>query len=170
MYEEPEPHDGEQGQPEDDVPTVNLTTAIPLLLERRRLPDDPELAPNAAVIGTYLDGRLIARSVAPPEWEPEADHGLFETPRHLHYRGRNAEGGTLYAEIGALIPAADLPREPWQAEPESSVPPALLLLGVVVRLPGDRVQDDLTRECLDHFATIVGSGAEPVADRVLKSL
>jgi len=152
------------------TPTLDLTTATPVNLERRRLEDDEELAPNAAIIGAYLDGRLIARSVAPPEWGPEDDRGLFDVPRHLVYRGKEAEGGTLYAELAALIPAADLPREPWQGEPEEGAPPALLMLGVVVRLPQDRKQEDFMRECLDHFAAIVGGGAEPVADRVLKSL
>lgn len=160
----------EGGDEGERQPTIDLATALPVPLERRRLPDDPELAPDAAIIGAYLEGRLIARSVAPPDWGPEDDRGLFDQPRHLHYRGRDGEGGTLYAELGALIPAADLPREPWQGEPEEGTPPALVLLGVVVRLAQDRTQDDLARECLDHFAAIVGGGAEPVADRVLRSL
>ncbi len=164
-----EPDDSTEDAPEG-VPTLDLATALPVPLERRRLPDDPELAPDQAVIGAYLEGRLIARSVGQPDWTPEDDHGLFDAPRHLHYRGKEAEGGTLYAELGAVIPAADLPREPWQPEPEDDAPPALVLLGVVVRLAQDRTQKDFANECLDHFATIVGGGAEPVADRVLKSL
>lgn len=159
-----------EGEGEEAPPTIDLATALPVPIERQRLPDDPELAPDAAIVGAYLEGRLIARSVAPPEWTPEDDHGLFDVPRHLHYRGREGEGGTLYAELGALIPARDLPREPWQGEPEEGTPPALVLLGVVVRLAQDRKQPDLARECLDHFAAIVGGGAEPVADRVLRSL
>jgi hypothetical protein len=165
MFEDDEPED-EQEQ----VPTLDLATALPIPIERRRLPDDPDLAPDQAVVGAFLEGRLIARSVAPPDWTPEDDRGLFDVPRQLHYRGKDAEGGTLYAELGALIPAADLPREPWQPEPDETAPPALVLLGVVVRLAQDRRQEDLAHECLDHFAAIVGGGAEPVADRVLKSL
>ena len=162
--------DQDDGDAAEDIPTLDFTTAIPVPIERRRLPDDPELAPDAAIVGAYLEGRLIARSVAPPDWAQEDDRGLFDVPRQLVYRGKEGEGGTLYAELGALIPASDLPREPWQPEPEDDAPPALVILGVVVRLAQDRKQDDFAHECLDHFAAIVDGGAEPVADRVLKSL
>lgn len=160
----------EGGEDTPAMPTLDLTTAAPVPLERRRLPDDPELAPDSAIVGAYLEGRLLARSVAPPDWTVEDDRGLFDVPRQLVYRGKEAEGGTLYAELGALIPAVDLPREPWQPEPDESAPAGLVMLGVVVRLAQDRKQTDFPHECLDHFATIVGGGAEPVADRILKSL
>lgn len=152
----------------DDAPDepVLLITAAALELERRRLPDDPELA-DGAIVGTYLEDRLIARSVQDPEWEPDAEGGLFDEPRQLVYVGREVEGRTVRAELCALIPAAELPREPWEPEPEHD---ALLLLGIVVRLAADRKHPDLPSECLDHFETIVGAGAEPVADRVLRSL
>lgn len=145
---------------------IMLVTAAALPLERRRLEDDPELA-EGAIVGTYLGGRLIARSVQDAEWTPEAEGDVFAVPRQLVYLGREVEGGTIRAELCALIPAADIPREPWQPAPEND---ALVLLGIVVRLPADRTHDDLTAECLDHFETIVGAGAEPVADRVLRSL
>lgn len=145
---------------------VMLVTASPLPLERRRLEDDPELAAGA-IVGTYLGGRLIARSVQDAEWTPEAEGDVFAVPRQLVYLGREVEGGTIRAELCALIPAADIPHEPWQPAPEHD---ALVLLGIVVRLPADRTRDDFAEECLDHFETIVGAGAEPVADRVLRSL
>lgn len=145
---------------------VMLVTASPLPLERRRLDDDPELAAGA-IVGTYLGGRLIARSVQDGEWTAEAEGDVFTVPRQLVYLGREVEGGTIRAELCALIPAADIPHEPWQPASEHD---ALVLLGIVVRLPADRRRDDFAEECLDHFETIVGAGAEPVADRVLRSL
>ena len=173
-YDEPEEsYDGgadeETGADEGDdeaVQSVMLVTATPLPLERRRLDDDPELA-QGAIVGTFLGGRLIARSVQDSEWTPEAEGDVFTTPRQLVYLGREVEGGTIRAELCALIPAAHIPHEPWQGPPEND---ALVLLGIVVRLPADRTRDDFAEECLDHFETIVGAGAEPVADRVLRSL
>lgn len=158
--DEEESNDGSEGQP------VMLVTASPLPLERHRLEDDPELAAGA-IVGTYLAGRLIARSAQDAEWTPEAEGDVFAVPRQLVYLGREVEGRTIRAELCALIPAADIPREPWQPAPEHD---ALVLLGIVVRLPGDRTREELALECLDHFETIVGAGAEPVADRVLRSL
>lgn len=161
--EEEGDEDSEEGTPDQPV---MLVTASALPLERRRLEDDPELAAGA-IVGTYLGGRLIARSVQDVEWTPEAEGDVFTVPRQLVYLGREVEGGTIRAELCALIPAADIPREPWQPTSEHD---ALVLLGIVVRLPGDRTREDFALECLDHFETIVGAGAEPVADRVLRSL
>lgn len=161
-----EESDDEESDAESPDQPVMLVTATPLPLERRRLDDDPELAAGA-IVGTYLGGRLIARSVQDPEWTAEAEGEVFTVPRQLVYLGREVEGGTIRAELCALIPAADIPHEPWQPAPEHD---ALVLLGIVVRLPADRTRDDFAAECLDHFETIVGAGAEPVADRVLRSL
>lgn len=168
-YEEgADPGDEEEEDEESTEPgqPVMLVTAAALPLERRRLEDDPELA-EGAIVGTYLGGRLIARSVQDAEWSAEAEGDVFTVPRQLVYLGREVEGGTIRAELCALVPAADIPHEPWQPAPEND---ALVLLGIVVRLPADRTHDELTAECLDHFETIVGAGAEPVADRVLRSL
>lgn len=151
---------------DDATQPVMLVTAASLPLERRRLEDDPELVAGA-IVGTYLGGRLIARSVQDAEWAPELEGEVFTVPRQLVYLGREVEGGTIRAELCALLPAADIPHEPWQPASEHD---ALVLLGIVVRLPADRTHDEFAAECLDHFETIVGAGAEPVADRVLRSL
>ena len=149
---------------------VVFVTEQPLALTRIRLPDDEELAPNAAIVGTYLDGRLLTRSVADPEWAPESDMSLLDEPRAVHYSAAELEGGTIRAELAALIPASDLPREPWQPEPDEDAPPAIFPLGVVVRLPADRTGAELEVECFVHFQAILNGGAEPVADRMLKQL
>ena len=154
----------------DDTPTWAYRTVSLLPLERRRLPDDPDLAPDAAIVGTFLDGRLIARAVAESGWTPEQDEGLLDVPRYIQYTADEVEGGTIRAELYAMIPARDLPREPWQPEPDDDVPEEAFLLGVVVRLPQDRAQRDFAAECFDHFMAILQLGAESVVDRLLKSL
>jgi hypothetical protein len=149
---------------------VMYVTAEPLQLVRRRLEDDPELAPDAAIVGTYLNDHLIARSVAEPDWEPESDMSLLDAPRLLHYAAEELEGGTIRAQLSAIIPPADLPREPWEPEPDEESPAGLFPLGVVVRIPEDRSGAELPVECFLHFQAILQGSGEPVADRILKRL
>lgn len=157
----------ESGQPESD--TLNLVMATPVIIERRRLEDDED-RPEIAIVGSYLEGKLIARCAAAPEWTPEHDGDLFAVPRQLVYQASELKDKTIRAQLLALIPATEIPREPWQPEPEEDAPPAFVLLGVVVRLPADRREADFPHECLSHFMSIVGGNAEPVVDRILKSL
>lgn len=166
---------GFDGGSEDDADDVLdrarilLETAESFPLERRRLPDDPELAGEGmAVVGSFLGERLIARSVAPGDWTPDADGGLLKAPRQLVYVGEVRPDGTLYAQLGAVVPPEAIPREPWQPEPEGA---GLLLLGVVVRLAQDRRADRApAEEAVDHFATILGRGGVPVVDKLLGGL
>lgn len=161
---EPTQHDDRVAPPEP----VILATREPLPLERRRLPDDVELASGAAVVGTYLFDQLIARSVADETWSPDSDGALLADPRQLLYVATPRPDGTLYATLQAVIPASAIPREPWQPEPEQG---AALLLGVVVRLAGERRFPGSTAdEAMDHFAAILGGAAEPVVDRLLRGL
>lgn len=141
-----------------------------LAMKRRRLPDDPDLAPDASIVGTYIGDSLVARCAGPPDWAPESDMGLFDEPRRVQYSGTEDEDGTIRAELGALIPAAAMPREPWESEPDEDVPPLLFPLGVVVRLPGDRTGEDLVTECAKHLLAVLTGGGEPVVDRILKQL
>ena len=150
--------------------SVILVTDEPLALPRVRLDDDPELAPGVAIIGTYLGEALITRAVAEQDWEPETDLGLLVTPRRLHYQAAEIDGGTIRAELGAVIPAADMPHEPWQPEPDADAPSLIFPLGIVVRLQADRTGAALDVECFIHFQAILSGGAEPVADRILRTL
>lgn len=149
---------------------VILATDEPLTLTRVRLDDDPELAPGAAIVGTYLGEALLTRAVAEADWEPGTDLGLLDAPRRLRYEAAELDGGTIRAELGAVIPAADLPREPWQPEPDADAPPLIFPLGIVVRLQADRTGAALEVECFIHFQAILSGAAEPVADRILRGL
>jgi hypothetical protein len=149
---------------------VILVTDQPLQITRRRLDDDPELAPGAAIVGSYLGESLITRAVAEPDWDAESDLGLLEAPRQLHYQALEIDGGTIRAELGAVVPADSIPREPWQPEPEEDAPPLIFPLGIVVRLSADRTGAELELECFIHFQAILSGSGEPVADRILRSL
>lgn len=149
---------------------VILVTDQPLQLSRRRLDDDPDLAPDAAIVGTHLGDSLITRAVANPDWNLESDLGLLNQPRQLHYQAMEIAGGTIRAELSAVIPATDIPREPWESEPEPDSPPLIFPLGIVVRIAADRTGAALELECFIHFQAILSGSAEPVADRILRSL
>jgi hypothetical protein len=149
---------------------VILVTDQPLPLTRRRLDDDPELAPGAAIVGTYLGEYLLTRAVAEADWSPDSDLGLLDAPRQLHYQATEIEGGTIRAELGAVIPAADLPREPWEPEPDDEAPPLVFPLGIVVRIAADRTGAKMDLECFIHFQAILSGSGEPVADRILRRL
>ena len=149
---------------------VVLVTEQHLQLSRERLEDDPELAPGAAIVGTYLGEALITRAVAEPDWEPDSDLGLLSAPRQLHYQAAEIDGATIRAELGAVIPAAEIPREPWQPEPEEDSPPLIFPLGIVVRIAADRTGAALEVECFIHFQAILSGSGEPVADRILRRL
>lgn len=132
--------------------------------------DDPELAPGAAIVGTYLGESLITRAVAEADWDEESDLGLLSSPRQLHYQATEIAGGTIRAELGAVIPAAAIPREPWEQEPDEDSPPLIFPLGIVVRIAADRTGAELQVECFVHFQAILAGSGEPVADRILRSL
>lgn len=149
---------------------VVLVTDQPLPLSRRRLEDDPELAPGAAIVGTYLGDSLITRAVAEPDWNSDSDLAMLDVPRQLHYQATEIDGGTIRAELSAVIPASDIPREPWQPEPEPDAAPLVFPLGIVVRLAADRTGAALGLECFIHFQAILSGAGEPVADRILRSL
>jgi len=149
---------------------VVLVTDQPLQLRRRRLDDDPELAPGAAIVGTYIGESLITRAVAEPDWDEDSDLGMLSESRQLHYQAAEIDGGTIRAELSAIIPAADIPREPWQPEPEDDSPPLIFPLGIVVRIAADRTGAELEVECFVHFQAILAGSGEPVADRILRNL
>ncbi|MDQ6736324.1 MAG: hypothetical protein M3Z30_01325 [Gemmatimonadota bacterium] len=149
---------------------VILLTDQHLPLSRHRLEDDPDLAPGAAIVGTYLGDALITRAIAEADWEPDDDMGLLDAPRQLHYTATEIEGGTIRAELGALIPAPDVPREPWEPEPDEESLPLIFPLGIVVRIAADRTGAALDLECFVHFQAILSGSAEPVADRILRRL
>ena len=191
----------EQPDPSDESPTppfvmVTTSTAVPISVREvldERTPDD------AVCLGTFYEGRLIARCVVPPEaLAAVEDHALFTDPVHLGLLGFEEPPG-LQCRLLAFVDTDRLPpdldgdgedeeEEPWQA----SVPrpafefggsdreaPAMgepegtvpILLGHIVRLTRDRKHpDDLAHEAMDVLATILSGSVSEVVDRVLEEL
>ena len=189
-------------QPEDDEPStppfVMVTTSSAIDITVREVLD--ERTPDDAVcLGTFYDGRLIARCVVPPEaLAAVEDHALFVDPVHLGLLGFEEPPGLqcrLLAFVDATLLPPDMyedddPEEPWQASvprpdfkfqggADNGVSMAMgepegtvpILLGHIVRLSKDRKHpDDLASEAMDVLATILTGSVSEVIDRVLEEL
>ena len=153
-----------EGIPEE---AVVLRTNMPIPIEQRRLADDDELAPGMAIVGTFLDENMIARSSQPPEWEASVAGRLFEGGVPLVYAGVADPDKGIDASLFAEVALARLPREPWQPEPEGT---ALYLLGKLVRVKADYGNGAPEAECLEHFRTVLEKGGMSVVDRLLRDL
>jgi len=185
----------------DESPTppfVMVTTSMAVPISVRQVADD-RTPDDAVCLGTFYDGRLIARCVVPPEAITALqDHALFEAPVHLGLLGYEESPG-LQCRLLAFVDADRLPpdihdededgeEEPWKA---SVPPPAFeadqtgaqpldmgepagtvpVLLGHIVRLERDRKHPgDLAREAMDILATILSGKVSEVVDRVLDEL
>lgn len=189
--ETPDPQDGPS-----TPPFVMVTTSSAVSISVREVLDErtPE---DAVCLGTFYEGRLIARCVVPPEaLVAVEDHALFTDPVHLGLLGFEEPPG-LQCRLLAFVDSDRLPpdldsedevEEPWQAsvprpefefgaenteapalgEPEGTVP---ILLGHIVRMARDRKHpDDMAHEAMDVLATILTGTVSEVVDRVLQDL
>ena len=185
----------DQAQDEPSPPPfVMVTTSAAVDITVREVLD--ERTPDDAVcLGTFYEGRLIARCIVPPEaLAAVEDHALFVDPVHLGLLGFEEPPG-LQCRLLAFVDSTLLPpdeeeeeEEPWQAsvprpdfestgdggqsmamgEPEGTVP---ILLGHIVRMSKDRKHpDDLAGEAMDVLATILTGSVSEVVDRVLEDL
>jgi len=186
----------DQAQDEPSPPPfVMVTTSSAVDITVREVLD--ERTPDDAVcLGTFYEGRLIARCIVPPEaLAAVEDHSLFAGPVHLGLLGFEETPG-LQCRLLAFVDSTLLPpdmddddeEEPWRAsvprpdfesmgdgdqpmamgEPEGTVP---ILLGHIVRMSKDRKHpDDLADEAMDVLATILTGSVSEVVDRVLEDL
>ncbi len=120
-------NDWSADQPEDDEPSpppfVMVTTSSAIDITVREVLD--ERTPDDAVcLGTFYEGRLIARCVVPPEaLAAVEDHALFVDPVYLGLLGFEEPPGLqcrLLAFVDATLLPPDMdedddPEEPWQA-------------------------------------------------------
>src|SRR3954453_861579 len=136
---------------------VQLTVG---LVEDDRIPD------GMICMGSYRNGRLIARSVMPPEaWDQITQYGIFDEPVQVVLVARAAPPG-LQCQLYAMVPLPetedDEADEPWPAsvpgssyeasiaadedvdEEESADDPqvAPIPLGNIVRYDRDRVHPE----------------------------
>jgi hypothetical protein len=167
---------------------VQLTVG---LVEDQRIPD------GMVCMGSYRNGRLVARSVMPPEaWAQIDEYGIFDEPVQVVLVARAAPPGVqcqLYAMVPLPDEEDDEPEEPWAASvPGSSYEASLeeseeeedqedededeprvapIPLGHVVRYERDRVHpQSLPLEAVDLLRKIIDGKTSEVVDRALADL
>jgi hypothetical protein len=169
------------------VPAAIAATAEPVQLEVSLIEDD-RVPAEMVCMGTYRNGRLVARSVMSPEaWEQIQAHGFFDEPLQVVLVARVAPPG-LQCQLFAMVPLPEEmeePEEPWSAsvpsssyeasvaeEPESEDPEvAPVPLGNIVRYQRDRVHpESLPLETADILKKIIEGEAAEVVDRALADL
>ncbi len=189
QHHEPESEEGSDNSDprEDQRPVALVSTREELKLRIEEVEDDraPE---DMTCMGTFIDDRMIARAVVPPELLHEVEQrNIFAAPVKLALAAVEEDPG-LQCRLFALIPAQllhndDEPEEPWSHSvprfefdqdeeiPEGAMVP--VLLGHVVRFQRDRKHpDDLAVEAADILRTVI-SNEKPltnVIDKVLEDL
>ena len=179
---------GEQEEGEEESgearPAVFVTTAQPVPLRVDRI--DDERAPEGAVLGAYINGRLVARSAMDREsLERLLALDLFSAPVPLGLFAYEEEPG-LQCRLFALVPSSTLREaadadEPWKAsvpsyeeraaptEEGEGPPMETILLGHIVRFAADRKHpDDLAAEAVDVLQKILSGG--PLSDANEKAI
>ena len=162
---------------------VQLTVG---LVEDERVPE------GMVCMGSYRNGRLVARSVMPPEaWAQIEEYGIFDEPVQVVLVARAAPPG-LQCQLYAMVPLPDEeddePEEPWaRACPvrptrrrsrsgrgrgrETSPAVAPIPLGNIVRYERDRVHpESLPLEAVDVLRRIIDGETSEVVDRALADL
>jgi hypothetical protein len=165
---------------------VQLTVG---LVEDQRIPD------GMVCMGSYRNGRLVARSVMPPEaWAQIDEFGIFDEPVQVVLVARAAPPG-VQCQLYAMVPLPeeeeeDEPEEPWAASvPGSSYEASLeeseeedeededeprvapIPLGHIVRYERDRVHpQSLPLEAVDLLRKIIDGKTSEVVDRALADL
>ena len=181
----------ESGSADNDavpVPAAIAATAEPVQLQVSLIQDD-RVPAEMVCMGTYRNGRLVARSVMSPEaWEQMQADGFFNEPRQVVLVARVAPPG-LQCQLFAMVPLpeeAEEPEEPWSASVPSSSYEASVAdqaaesedpevapvpLGNIVRYQRDRVHpESLPLETADILKKIIEGEAAEVVDRALADL
>lgn len=175
--------------PESPQPSAIAASEDPVqlsvsLVEDERVPD------GMVCMGTFRGGKLVARSVVPPEaWEQIQELKIFDEPVQVVLVARAAPPG-LQCELYAMVELGEQEEEssdePWAAsvpkpefESSSSEPdvadggPAVapIPLGHIVRFDRDRVHpESLPLEAADVLRKIIDGDTSEVVDRALSDL
>lgn len=176
---------------ENPVPTPAAIAATeePVQLEVA-LVEDERVPSDMVCMGTFRNGRMVARAVLTPEaWAQIEEHGFFDEPLQVVLVARLAPPG-LQCQLFAMVPVGQEEREeadePWaasvpssayeatvEAETEEEEDPqvAPIPLGNIVRFERDRVHpDSLPLETADVLRKIIEGGTSEVVDRALSDL
>ena len=154
------------------------------------LVDDERVPSDMVCMGTFRNGRMVARTVLTPEaWAQIQEHGFFDDPLQVVLVARLAAPG-LQCQLFAMVPIpeeeSDETEEPWAASvPSSAYESAMesdseepedptvapIPLGNIVRFERDRVHpSSLPLEAADVLKKIIEGGTSEVVDRALADL
>jgi hypothetical protein len=183
--EPPEPQQGDAPSPAAIAATEHPVEITVGLLEDERVPE------GMVCMGSYRNGRLIARAVLPPEaWAQIHEYGIFDQPVQIVLVARAAPPG-LQCQLYAMVPLPDEeddePDEPWSASvpgtsyassveeeyEDADEDPAVepIPLGNIVRFERDRVHpESLPLETVDVLRRIIEGDTSEVVDRALADL
>lgn len=171
------------------VPAAIAATEEPIQLNVALI-EDERIPADMVCMGTYRNGRLLARSVMTPEaWGQIEEQHFFDEPLQVVLVARVAPPG-LQCQLFAMVPLpaedSDDPAEPWAAsvpgasyeatvEGEEDGPEdprvAPVPLGNVVRYDRDRVHpDSLPLEAAHVLKKIIEGDTSEVLDRALADL
>ena len=176
---------------ENPVPTPAAIAATeePVQLDVA-LVEDERVPSDMVCMGTFRNGRMVARAVLTPEaWAQIEEHGFFDEPLQVVLVARLAPPG-LQCQLFAMVPVGQEEREeadePWAASVPSSAyestvesendeeedpQVAPIPLGNIVRFERDRVHpDSLPLETADVLRKIIEGGTSEVVDRALSDL
>jgi hypothetical protein len=185
----PEPPDPAEPGP---TPAAIASTERPVQLSVQLVHD--ERVPEGMVcMGSFRNGRLVARSVMPPEaWGQIQEYHVFAEPVQVVLVARTAPPG-LQCQLFAMVPLPEIsddePDEPWAASVPGSTYEASLAedaegdegmddphvapipLGNIVRYARDRVHpESLPLEAVDVLRKIVDGETAELVDRALADL
>jgi hypothetical protein len=189
--EQPTPAQGDTPTPAAIAATEHPVQISVGLLEDERIPE------GMVCMGSYRNGRLVARSVLPPEaWNQIREYGIFDEPVQIVLVARAAPPG-LQCQLYAMVPLPDEEDdeadEPWSVSvPGSSYESSLdqeeddgesdaasgdelavapIPLGNIVRYDRDRVHpESLPLEAVDVLRRIIDGETSEVVDRALADL
>jgi len=170
-------------------PAAIAATEDPVQLEVA-LVEDERVPDGMVCMGTFRNGRIVARAVLTPEaWAQIEEHGFFDEPLQVVLVARLAPPG-LQCQLFAMVPLAqdesEEAEEPWaasvpssayesalesQSEDEEDPRVAPIPLGNIVRFERDRVHpESLPLEAADVLKKIIEGGTSEVVDRALSDL
>ena len=183
--ERSEPEQGDAPSPAAIAATEHPVQITVGLLDDERVPE------GMVCMGSYRNGRLIARAVLPPEaWGQIHEYGVFDEPVQIVLVARAAPPG-LQCQLYAMVPLPDAeddePDEPWSAsvpgssyessveeeDEEADEDPAVapIPLGNIVRFERDRIHpESLPLEAVDVLRRIIDGDTSEVVDRALADL
>jgi hypothetical protein len=176
-------------------PAAIAATETPVQLTVQLVTDE-RIPEGMVCMGSFRNGRLIARSVMPPEaWAQIQEFGIFADPVQVVLVARTAPPG-LQCQLYAMVPLPDDEEteegeEPWAAsvpgsgyesaveseedeeeeEDEDEPKVAPIPLGHIVRYDRDRIHpESLPLEAVDVLRKIIDGDTSEVVDRALADL